>query len=199
MPRFHQSKRSYALEKRLSNPMFKRAPEHTAIPLKRKGGNAAYDQDFGGAEQRFRAAPGCVPGGTFVKFAYLERDEGQFLIKLSVFRRRGAGSVFLIGQLVAQVFEPCEWPRVFVGHDYKAPGRDEYAWETTIGEEKASNKHVGQGRGEDEFVAMRNKRDSELAMPRLIVPSLQVNMRAGQMPPADDDGNVYLRVPVNKL
>ena len=88
---------------------------------------------------------------------------------------------------------------MFVGHDYKAPGRDEYAWETTIGAQKELNKHVGKGRDEEEFVAMRTKRDSELAMPKLIVPSLQVNMRAGQMPPAEDDGNVYFKVPVNRL
>ena len=89
--------------------------------------------------------------------------------------------------------------RVFVGHDYKAPGRDEFAWETTIGAQKALNKHVGQGRSEEDFVAMRTKRDAELEMPRLILPSLQVNMRAGQMPPAENDGNVYLKIPVNRV
>ena len=89
--------------------------------------------------------------------------------------------------------------RIFVGHDYKAPGRDEFAWETTVAEEKARNIHVGGGAKQEDFVEMRTKRDATLAMPRLIVPSLQVNMRAGNMPEADDDGNVYLKVPVNKL
>ncbi len=89
--------------------------------------------------------------------------------------------------------------RIFVGHDYKAPGRDEYAWESTVGEQKAKNVHVGGGRTKEDFVAMRTGRDARLAMPRLIIPSLQVNMRAGHMPPADAQGDVFLKVPVNKL
>jgi glyoxylase-like metal-dependent hydrolase (beta-lactamase superfamily II) len=89
--------------------------------------------------------------------------------------------------------------RIFVGHDYKAPGRDEYAWETTVGDQKAKNIHVGAGKSKDEFVEMRDTRDATLAMPKLIIPSLQVNMRAGQMPPADEKGDVFLKVPVNKL
>ncbi len=89
--------------------------------------------------------------------------------------------------------------RIFVGHDYKAPGRDEYAWETTVGEQKALNIHIGQGRSIDEFVSMRDARDATLGMPKLILPSLQVNMRAGHMPPADEDGNVMLKLPVNKI
>ena len=109
------------------------------------------------------------------------------------------GSAEALYASIQKLFTLPDETRVFVGHDYKAPGRGEYAWETTIGAQKERNKHVGQGRGEKEFVAMRTKRDSELAMPRLIVPSLQVNMRAGQMPPAEDDGNVYFKVPVNRL
>lgn len=89
--------------------------------------------------------------------------------------------------------------RIFVGHDYKAPGREEYAWETTVGEQKARNVHVGGGRAAREFVEMREARDATLGMPRLIVPSLQVNMRAGNMPEPDDKGDVFLKVPVNKL
>ncbi|TNF64819.1 MAG: MBL fold metallo-hydrolase, partial [Rhodobacteraceae bacterium] len=89
--------------------------------------------------------------------------------------------------------------RVFVGHDYKAPGRDTYAWETTVGEQKALNVHVGAGKPMEDFVRMRQARDATLAMPRLIIPSLQVNMRAGQMPPPEEDGKTYLKVPVNGL
>ena len=89
--------------------------------------------------------------------------------------------------------------RIFVGHDYKAEGRDHYAWETTVGEQKAANKHVGAGATKEDFVKARTERDSQLGMPRLIVPSLQVNMRAGQMPEAEDNGTVYLKVPVNTL
>ena len=89
--------------------------------------------------------------------------------------------------------------RIFVGHDYKAPGRDEYAWETTVGEQRAHNVHVGEGKHKDDFVQMRNERDATLAMPKLIIPSLQVNMRGGNMPEADEAGDVFLKVPVNKL
>ncbi|MCO5127700.1 MAG: MBL fold metallo-hydrolase, partial [Rhodobacteraceae bacterium] len=89
--------------------------------------------------------------------------------------------------------------RIFVGHDYKAPGRDAYAWETTVGEQKALNVHVGAGKPIEDFVSMRTARDKTLGMPRLIIPSLQVNMRAGQMPPAEDNETVYLKVPVNRL
>lgn len=89
--------------------------------------------------------------------------------------------------------------RIFVGHDYKAPGRDDFAWETTVGEQKAMNIHIGQGRSLDDFTAMRDARDATLAAPRLILPSLQVNMRAGQMPPADEQGDIFLKVPINKL
>ncbi|RUS60649.1 MBL fold metallo-hydrolase [Pseudorhodobacter sp. E13] len=89
--------------------------------------------------------------------------------------------------------------RIFVGHDYKAPGREEYAWETTVGAQKALNVHIGAGKSKEEFIAMRDARDATLAMPRLIIPSLQVNMRAGQMPEPEDNGVTYLKVPVNGI
>jgi len=87
--------------------------------------------------------------------------------------------------------------RLFLCHDYKAPGRDDYRWETTVAEERANNIHVHDGISEDAFVAMRTARDATLKMPRLILPSVQVNMRAGQMPPAEDNGVAYLKVPLN--
>lgn len=89
--------------------------------------------------------------------------------------------------------------RIFVGHDYKAPGRSDYAWETTVGAQKAANVHIGSGRDKDTFVKARNARDAELAMPKLIIPSLQVNMRAGRMPEPDESGKTFLKVPVNGL
>ena len=89
--------------------------------------------------------------------------------------------------------------RIFVGHDYKAPGRDDYAWESTVGEQKARNIHIGGGKPAEDFVKMRDARDATLAMPKLIVPSLQVNMRAGNMPDPDEKGNVFLKLPINKL
>ena len=86
--------------------------------------------------------------------------------------------------------------RLFMCHDYKAPGRDTYAWETTVGEERARNLHVHEGVSEDAFVAMREKRDATLAAPLLLLPSIQVNIRAGKFPPADVDGVHYLKVPI---
>ncbi|MBN9335461.1 MBL fold metallo-hydrolase [Devosia sp.] len=88
--------------------------------------------------------------------------------------------------------------RLFMCHDYGPNGRD-IAWETTVGDEIDHNIHVGHGTDEDAFVAMREARDATLAMPKLIIPSLQINMRAGQLPPKDKDGKTYLKVPVNGL
>lgn len=89
--------------------------------------------------------------------------------------------------------------RLFTCHDYKAPGRDTFAWETTVGAQKARNVHIGFGHSREEFVRMRTERDAQLSMPKLIIPSIQVNMRAGHMPEPDDNGTVYLKVPINRL
>ena len=89
--------------------------------------------------------------------------------------------------------------RVFLCHDYKAPGRDAFAWQTTIGEERRRNIHIHEGIDEDGFVGMRTNRDRTLEMPLLIIPSIQVNMHAGHMPPADSNGTIYLKVPLNRL
>ena len=86
--------------------------------------------------------------------------------------------------------------RLFMCHDYKAPGRDRFAWETTVAEQRQANQHIHDGVGEDEFVAMREARDRTLATPKLLIPSIQVNMRAGRFPPAEGDGVRYLRIPV---
>ena len=86
--------------------------------------------------------------------------------------------------------------RLFMCHDYKAPGRDDYRWETTVAEERAANVHIGGGKGEDEFVAMREARDATLATPKLLLPAIQVNIRAGRFPPAEANGVSYLRIPV---
>lgn len=89
--------------------------------------------------------------------------------------------------------------RLFMCHDYLPAGRTEYVWETTVAAERAGNIHAHDGITEDEFVAMREARDATLAMPRLILPSVQVNMRAGHMPPPDENGIVYLKIPVNAV
>ncbi|UWP99892.1 MBL fold metallo-hydrolase [Aliiroseovarius crassostreae] len=88
--------------------------------------------------------------------------------------------------------------RLFMCHDYGPNGRD-IQWETSVGAEKMHNIHVGGGKTKEEFVAFRTERDAQLDMPKLIIPSLQVNMRAGEMPPADKDGRTFLKVPVNTL
>ena len=100
---------------------------------------------------------------------------------------------------IQKIFELPDETRMFLCHDYKAPGRDAFKWETTVGEQKRANVHVRDGIGEDAFVEMRTKRDAQLAMPKLILPSVQVNMRAGHLPPPEDDGTSYLKVPVNRL
>lgn len=89
--------------------------------------------------------------------------------------------------------------RVFVGHDYLPTGRDEFRWETTVAEERAGNIHVHDGVDEAAFVAMREARDATLAAPTLILPSLQVNIRAGALPEPSGKGRVFLRLPVNAL
>jgi glyoxylase-like metal-dependent hydrolase (beta-lactamase superfamily II) len=89
--------------------------------------------------------------------------------------------------------------RVFLCHDYKAPGRDAYAWETTIAEERAGNIHVRDGVSEEEFVAMREARDKTLEMPQLILPSIQVNIQAGELPPPESNGVRYLKLPLDAL
>ena len=109
------------------------------------------------------------------------------------------GSSEMLYNSIQKILSLPDDTRIFVGHDYKAPGRDVYAWESTVGEQKARNVHIGSGRSMEEFVEMRDSRDATLAMPKLIIPSLQVNMRAGHMPPEDDSGDVFLKVPVNKL
>ena len=89
--------------------------------------------------------------------------------------------------------------RLFLCHDYKAPGREEFCWETTVSEQKLENVHVGGGKSESEFVKFRTERDKKLGMPKLILPSIQVNIRAGHLPPKEDDGEHYLKIPINRI
>ena len=89
--------------------------------------------------------------------------------------------------------------RMFVGHDYLPEGRTEFRWETTVAEQAASNIHIGGGVSEDEFVAMREARDATLGPPKLILPALQVNIRAGGFPPAEESGERFLKIPLKGL
>ncbi len=109
------------------------------------------------------------------------------------------GDAAILYRSIHKVLSLPDDTRLFMCHDYLAPGRDEYAWETTVAEERERNVHIGGGTAEADFVAMRNERDKTLAMPVLLLPSVQVNMRAGQLPPAEDNGVSYLKIPVDAL
>ena len=109
------------------------------------------------------------------------------------------GDARTLYQSIQKVLTLPDATRLFLCHDYKAPGRDEYCHVTTVAEQRAHNVHVHEGIDEEAFVKMRTERDATLDMPRLILPSVQVNMRAGHMPPAEDNGQVYLKVPINKF
>lgn len=100
---------------------------------------------------------------------------------------------------IQRIFALPDETRVFLCHDYKAPGRDHFVHETSVGAERRSNIHVHEGTVEDDFVSMRNTRDATLAVPRLLLPSVQVNMRGGKFPPAEDNGTCYLKIPLDVL
>ena len=110
----------------------------------------------------------------------------------------GGDSGFLYDS-IQKLFDLPDTTRVFLCHDYKAPGRDEYVWETTIANQRQGNVHVKTGTTREAFVKMRTERDATLNMPQLIIPSVQINMRAGNMPPPEDNGTRYIKVPINIL
>ncbi|MCG8444549.1 MAG: MBL fold metallo-hydrolase, partial [Hyphomicrobiales bacterium] len=89
--------------------------------------------------------------------------------------------------------------RLFLCHDSKAPGRDVFAWETTVAAQRAGNLHIRDGISEEDFVTLREGRDAGLSMPVLMLPAVQVNMRAGHLPPPEDNGISYLKIPVNGI
>lgn len=105
-------------------------------------------------------------------------------------------------ELYASIRRVLELPpatRLFMCHDYKAPGRDEYAWETTVAEQRSKNIHINDSVSRDDFIAMREARDRELGMPKLILPSIQVNVRAGHLPDPEDNGVRYLKIPLDAV
>ena len=108
------------------------------------------------------------------------------------------GDARTLYQSIQKILALPDETRMFVCHDYAPNGR-EFLWETTVGAQRANNIHVGNNASEDGFVEMREKRDASLAMPRLILPSIQVNMRAGHMPDAEENGATYLKVPIQGL
>ncbi|MDH4558677.1 MBL fold metallo-hydrolase [Pseudomonas sp. BN417] len=100
---------------------------------------------------------------------------------------------------IRRLFALPDATRLFLCHDYKAPGRDDYRCETTVADQRTRNVHAHEGVDEEAFVAMRIARDATLAMPALILPAVQVNMRAGHLPPAEDNGIHYLKIPLDAL
>lgn len=109
------------------------------------------------------------------------------------------GDAATLYQSIQRIFGLPDNTRLFMCHDYKAAGRDEFVWQSSVAEQRANNVHLRDGVTEQEFVDFRNKRDASLSMPRLILPSLQVNIRAGQLPDPESNGIAYLKIPLDTL
>jgi len=109
------------------------------------------------------------------------------------------GSATLLYDSIRKILALPDETRLFMCHDYKAPGRDEFAWETTVAEQRASNIHISDDVSRNDFVAMREGRDAQLGMPKLILPALQVNLRAGQLPDPEDNDIRYLKIPLDAV
>jgi len=109
------------------------------------------------------------------------------------------GDAYKLYRSIQRIFSLPEWTRLLLCHDYPPPGRDEHQYQTTVGEEKRHNIHVHHGVTEEEFVAMRLAKDARSTAPRLILPSVQMNIRAGEFPPAEPDGRHFLKIPLNAL
>lgn len=146
-----------------------------------------------------------VPGHTPADMAYVVGDAlftGDTMFMPDYGSARAdfpGGDARKLYRSVRRLMQLPDETRVFLCHDYKAPNREEYVWETTILAERTGNVHLHDGVSEDEFVEMRTQRDATLAMPKLILPSLQVNIRAGHLPEPEENGVRYLKVPVNLL
>lgn len=146
-----------------------------------------------------------VPGHTPADMAYIIGDaafvgDTMFMPDYGTARADfPGGDARELYRSIRRLLELPNETRVFLCHDYKAPNRDAYVWETTIGAERTGNVHVHEGVDEEDFVAMRMARDLTLGMPRLILPSIQVNMRAGRLPEPEDNGTRYLKLPLNTL
>ena len=146
-----------------------------------------------------------VPGHTPADMAYVIGDAvfiGDTLFMPDYGSARAdfpGGDAHILYRSVRRLLSLPEASRLFLCHDYKAPGRDTYAWETTVAEQRRSNVHLHDGISEDDFVAMRKARDATLDMPRLILPSIQINMRGGHFPEPEENGVSYLKLPLNQF
>jgi glyoxylase-like metal-dependent hydrolase (beta-lactamase superfamily II) len=143
-----------------------------------------------------------VPGHTPADMAYRIADAvfvGDSLFMPDYGTARAdfpGGDARLLFRSIRRLLDLPPETRLFMCHDYKAPGRDHFAWESTVAQQRAHNKHVHDGITEEEFVTMRQARDATLPTPKLLLPSIQVNMRGGRFPPAEKDGVRYLLIPV---
>lgn len=146
-----------------------------------------------------------VPGHTPADMAYVIGDaafvgDTMFMPDFGTARTDfPGGCAHDLYRSIRRLLELPRETRLFMCHDYKAPGRDEYAWETSVGLQRDGNIHVHDGISEDDFVAMRTARDKTLAMPVLIMPSVQLNIRGGRLPEPEDNGVSYIKIPVNAL
>lgn len=109
------------------------------------------------------------------------------------------GSAGILYQSVQRLYSLPDQTRMFLCHDYKAAGRDDFCFETTVAAQKQANIHLHQGVSATEFIQLRQRRDASLTMPKLLLPAVQVNMRAGHLPPAADNGIIYLQLPLNQF
>jgi len=154
---------------------------------------------IGGLEARVLHTPGHTPAcltyvigdAAFVGDTIFAPDSGTARCDFP------GGDAHTLYQSIEKVLALPGETRIFLCHDYKAAGRDEFVHETTVAEQRATNIHVGEGMSEQDFVVLRSERDATLNMPRLILPSVQINMRAGEMPAPEENGQVYLKVPIN--
>lgn len=143
-----------------------------------------------------------VPGHTPADVAYLIGDAavvGDTLFMPDYGTARAdfpGGDARTLYRSIRRLLSLPDATRLFLCHDYKAPGRDDYRWETTVGEQRRASVHVHDGVSEDDFVAMRERRDAGLSVPKLLLPSIQVNIRAGRFEEAQANGVSYLRIPV---
>ena len=146
-----------------------------------------------------------VPGHTPADLAYVVGDAvftGDTMFMPDYGSARAdfpGGDARQLYRSVRRLMKLPDQSRVFLCHDYKAPNRDEYVWETTMLAERTANVHIHEGVSEEDFVEMRTQRDATLSMPKLILPSIQVNIRGGRMPEPEDNGVSYLKLPLNQL
>jgi glyoxylase-like metal-dependent hydrolase (beta-lactamase superfamily II) len=180
-------------------------PTFEAADLKPDGGD--FDQLFedgetltaGGIEVEVMATPGHTPAcvsyrlgdGVFVGDTLFMPDYGTARADFP------GGDARQLYRSIRRILSLPRETRMFLCHDYKAPGRDRFVWETTVGEQVDHNLHIHAGVSEDEYVAMRKARDATLSAPKLLYPALQVNIRAGRLPPPDANGTRYLKLPLS--